>query len=182
MAEQERLRIVVGIDGFETGRRALDWALREALIRDCALHVVHAWVVDPMADFFTETSSQRVYEESLAMLRGEVEQATSGMTELPKSSRTAFRVIPAGFCPNRRVVQRCWSSAGIGVGWSGRCYWARSARHAYATPVARSSSFQRSCHSPRKAVRPSRLRLLLVAKPHAFGPTRQPRHQPVPAG
>lgn len=55
MTEQERPRIVVGIDGFETGRRALGWALREALIRDCALHVVHAWVFDPMADFFTET-------------------------------------------------------------------------------------------------------------------------------
>jgi nucleotide-binding universal stress UspA family protein len=99
MAEQERLRIVVGIDGFETGRRALDWALREALIRDCALHVVHAWVVDPMADFFTETSSQRVYEESLAMLRGEVEQATSGMTELPQIIENSVQGDPGRVLP-----------------------------------------------------------------------------------
>jgi nucleotide-binding universal stress UspA family protein len=30
MTEQEQLPIVVGVDGSETGRRALDWALREA--------------------------------------------------------------------------------------------------------------------------------------------------------
>jgi nucleotide-binding universal stress UspA family protein len=76
VAEQERLPIVVGVDGLETGRRALDWALREAQVRDCPVQVVHAWTFDPMADYFTETSSQQVHQESLAMLRREVEQAT----------------------------------------------------------------------------------------------------------
>src|ERR687884_1666442 len=99
MAEQERRRIVVGIDGFETGRRALDWALHEALIRDCALHVVHAWVFDPMADFFTETSNQRVYEESLAMLSREVEQAASGMTELPRIIEESLQGDPIRVLP-----------------------------------------------------------------------------------
>jgi nucleotide-binding universal stress UspA family protein len=99
MAEQERLRIVVGIDGFDTGRRALDWALHEALIRDCALHVVHAWVFDPMADFFTETSNQRVYEESLAMLSREVEQAASGMTELPRIIEESLQGDPIRVLP-----------------------------------------------------------------------------------
>jgi nucleotide-binding universal stress UspA family protein len=58
MTELEQLPIVVGIDGFETGRRVLDWALREAQARHCAVQVVHAWVFDPAADYFTETSSQ----------------------------------------------------------------------------------------------------------------------------
>ena len=83
MAEQERLPIVVGVDGLETGRRALDWALREAQVRDCPVQVVHAWTFDPMADYFTETSSQQVHQESLAMLRREVEQATENMTDIP---------------------------------------------------------------------------------------------------
>jgi nucleotide-binding universal stress UspA family protein len=79
MADQEQLPIVVGVEGHETGRRALDWALREAQIRGCPVHVVHAWTFDPMADYFTETSSQQVHQESLAMLRREVEQAIKGM-------------------------------------------------------------------------------------------------------
>lgn len=36
-------RIVVGIDGSETARRALRWAAEEATLRDAALEVVHAW-------------------------------------------------------------------------------------------------------------------------------------------
>ena len=67
MAKQDRLSIVVGVDGHETGRRALDWALREAQVGDCPVQVVHAWTFDPMAEYFTETSSQQVHQESLAI-------------------------------------------------------------------------------------------------------------------
>jgi nucleotide-binding universal stress UspA family protein len=83
MAEYERLPIVVGVDGHETGQRVLEWALREARIRNGPVQVVHAWTFDPMADYFTETSSQQVHQASLAMLRREVEQATKGMTDVP---------------------------------------------------------------------------------------------------
>ena len=83
MTKQGGLPIVVGVDGDETGRRALDWALREAQVRKCPVHVVHAWTFDPMADYFTETSSGQVHQESLAMLRREVEHATTSMTDIP---------------------------------------------------------------------------------------------------
>ena len=36
-------RIVVGIDGSETARRALAWAVGEARLRQAQLDVVHAW-------------------------------------------------------------------------------------------------------------------------------------------
>ena len=36
-------RIVVGIDGSEASRRALNWALDEARRRRCTVDVVHAW-------------------------------------------------------------------------------------------------------------------------------------------
>lgn len=36
-------RIVVGIDGSEASRRALNWALDEARRRRCAVDGVHAW-------------------------------------------------------------------------------------------------------------------------------------------
>lgn len=99
MAEQERLRIVVGIDGFDTGRRALHWALGEALIRNCVLHVVHAWAFDPVAEFFTETSSRGMHQDSLAMLSSEVEQATSGMTELPRIVENSVQGDPVEVLP-----------------------------------------------------------------------------------
>jgi nucleotide-binding universal stress UspA family protein len=83
MTEQQHLPIVVGVDGHETGQRALEWALHEAQTRNCPVQVVHAWNFDPMADYFTETSSQQVHQKSLAMLRGEVARATETMTEIP---------------------------------------------------------------------------------------------------
>ncbi len=36
-------RIVVGVDGSETSRRALGWALEEGRLRQAAVQVVHAW-------------------------------------------------------------------------------------------------------------------------------------------
>ena len=37
-------RIVVGIDGSEGARRALEWALEEAKLRDARIVVIHAWL------------------------------------------------------------------------------------------------------------------------------------------
>jgi nucleotide-binding universal stress UspA family protein len=40
---QEQLKIVVGYDGSEGSRRALDWGLHEAALRGAPLCVVRAW-------------------------------------------------------------------------------------------------------------------------------------------
>ena len=37
-------RIVVGIDGSQGARQALDWAVAEAKLRDAHLMVIHAWL------------------------------------------------------------------------------------------------------------------------------------------
>lgn len=99
MVEQERLPIVVGVDGHETGRRALDWALREAQVRNCPVHAVHAWTFDPMAEYFTETSSQQVHQKSRAMLHREVEQATKGLTDIPPVIENSVEGDPAHVLP-----------------------------------------------------------------------------------
>jgi nucleotide-binding universal stress UspA family protein len=44
--------IVVGIDGSESSRDALHWALGEARLRGAPLRVVHAW--DPTPEFLPE--------------------------------------------------------------------------------------------------------------------------------
>jgi len=37
-------RIVVGIDGSQGARRALEWAVAEAKLRDAHLVIIHAWL------------------------------------------------------------------------------------------------------------------------------------------
>jgi nucleotide-binding universal stress UspA family protein len=99
MAHQEGLPIVVGVDGHETGRRALEWAVREAQTRNCPVQVVHARTFDPMVDYFTETSSQQVHQESLVMLRHEVEQATKRMTDVPPIAQNSVEGDPVRVLP-----------------------------------------------------------------------------------
>lgn len=36
--------IVVGVDGSDGARRALEWAIDEAKLRDATLHLVHSWM------------------------------------------------------------------------------------------------------------------------------------------
>jgi nucleotide-binding universal stress UspA family protein len=49
-------RIVVGVDGSETSRQALAWAVDEAARRDATVEAVHAWHL-PYAEGFAFTSS-----------------------------------------------------------------------------------------------------------------------------
>ena len=42
--------IVVGIEGTAASQGALEWAIREAAMRDCELTVVHAWDYVPARD------------------------------------------------------------------------------------------------------------------------------------
>ena len=39
--------IVVGVDGSEHARRALEWAIDEARLRGAELHLVHSWKFPP---------------------------------------------------------------------------------------------------------------------------------------
>ena len=47
MAEESVGRVVVGIDGSEQARSALDWAAGEARLRSWALVAVHAYTIPP---------------------------------------------------------------------------------------------------------------------------------------
>ncbi|HET7855683.1 MAG TPA: universal stress protein [Gaiellaceae bacterium] len=48
MASEDNGRIVVGVDGSEHARRALDWAVREARLRGTSVVAVHAYAVPPV--------------------------------------------------------------------------------------------------------------------------------------
>jgi nucleotide-binding universal stress UspA family protein len=63
------------------------------------VEVVHAWTFDPMADYFTETSSQQVHQESLAMLRREISRATKTMTDIPPIAQDSVEGDPIRVLP-----------------------------------------------------------------------------------
>ena len=82
--------IVVGVDGTPASDRALDWALVEAVVRGCPLHVVHAWTFEALTDW-TETTEQRVRAESEALIEKAVQKASEQRQELPEISRKSLR-------------------------------------------------------------------------------------------
>ncbi|MDX8034259.1 universal stress protein [Lentzea sp. BCCO 10_0856] len=82
--------IVVGIDGTPASDRALEWALDEAVVRGCPLHVVHAWTFEALADW-TETTEQRVLAESEALIEKTVRKASEQRQDLPEIVRKSLR-------------------------------------------------------------------------------------------
>ncbi len=69
--------IVVGIDGTDVSKRALEWAVSEGKVRNTRVHVVHAWRFDPVADLLP---SQQIKEDSTELLVREVAAVTGTPT------------------------------------------------------------------------------------------------------
>jgi len=82
--------IVVGIDGTPASNLALEWALDEAVVRGCPLHVVHAWTFEALTDW-TETTEQRVRAESEALIEKVVRAAAEKRQEMPEIVRKSLR-------------------------------------------------------------------------------------------
>lgn len=58
-------RIVVGVDGSETARRALAWAIAEARLRQAELDVVHAWQMPNLGgELYSVTLEPEAFEEA----------------------------------------------------------------------------------------------------------------------
>src|SRR4051812_42677240 len=65
--------IVVGVDGSDGGRRALEWAVREADVRGSAIQAVTAWQWDGM-DYApaVATNPQEAEERATRLLDDEI--------------------------------------------------------------------------------------------------------------
>ena len=82
--------IVVGVDGSESSRDALEWALAEARLRSVPVHVIGAWHVEPMAyapgvvvplvDASFRDSVRRATEDDVAAA---IAAATNGSHDVP---------------------------------------------------------------------------------------------------
>jgi len=82
--------IVVGIDGTPVSARALQWAMDEAVVRDCPLHVVHAWNYEPLADW-TQTGEAQGLSRSEALVENALRAVVAGRTDVPEVVRRSVR-------------------------------------------------------------------------------------------
>ncbi|AHH96942.1 universal stress protein [Kutzneria viridogrisea] len=83
--------IVVGIDGTAVSRAALEWAVEEAAVRDCVVHVVHAWTFDPQSDLLP---AEELHENSLQLLHDQV-KSVRGRSHTKGIRRSSVRGNPA---------------------------------------------------------------------------------------
>ena len=82
--------IVVGVDGTPAGLRALRWAMDEATLRDCPLHVVNVWQFEPLADW-TMTSEQEARGRSEAVVEHALRTVATGRHTFPQIIRECVR-------------------------------------------------------------------------------------------
>lgn len=89
-------RIVVGIDGSQGGRRALEWAVQEATTRGGTVQVVFAWSWDGI-EIGPVVAADRdsALERAQRILRTEVKSATAGLESPPSVAAEAVEGPPA---------------------------------------------------------------------------------------
>jgi nucleotide-binding universal stress UspA family protein len=79
-------RVVVGVDGSEESRRALDWACREALAHGVPLVVMHVWHY-PYG--IAPSASRAVREELRAALRQRAEEVLAEAVSVAQAAGAA---------------------------------------------------------------------------------------------
>jgi nucleotide-binding universal stress UspA family protein len=81
---------VVGVDGSSAAERALGWAMDEATLRGCPVHVVNAWDYEPLADW-AETGEHEARARSEALVETALRSAVVGRREFPEIVRHCLR-------------------------------------------------------------------------------------------
>ncbi|MFJ8962519.1 universal stress protein [Lentzea sp. NPDC102401] len=82
--------VVVGVDGTPASDRALAWAVDEAVVRGCPLHVVNVWQYEALVDW-TETSAQREQAASEQLTEQALNRVLAGRTDQPEIVRRSTR-------------------------------------------------------------------------------------------
>lgn len=91
-------KIVVGVDGSATARRALEWAAAEAVQRDATLVVLHAWKIPPLA-YGASGYGTLADRDELARAAAETLQNQLDRSDLPRLTQPPQSLIiegPAG--------------------------------------------------------------------------------------
>jgi nucleotide-binding universal stress UspA family protein len=110
-------RVVVGFDGSEEARRALDWALQEAGIRNAPLRVVAAVQGIPPAELWGVPAPARVSEEELAGARSRTESALTAASQSHPGVSAEVVAVPGH--PSAVLIQESQDAALVVVGATG---------------------------------------------------------------
>lgn len=103
MSEKKRPLIVVGVDGSDPGRVALERAIAEAGVWDADLHVVYVSDVPPVALYLTDSVPIDLFELARIQREG-VWEVVAPVIEAAK--RPVERVDLEGY-PADRLVEHC---------------------------------------------------------------------------
>ena len=107
----------MGFDGSEEARRALDWAVQEADIRNAPLRVVAAVQGVPPVELWGASAPARVSEEELARARSQTESAlTAASQSHPGVSAEVVAVLGH---PSAVLIQESLDAALVVVGATG---------------------------------------------------------------
>ncbi|WP_433470290.1 universal stress protein [Saccharomonospora azurea] len=86
--------IVVGVDRSSAARAALEWALDEALLRDCAVRAVVVWSVD-LAKEPPWQPVERIRARHARHLEDTIAEVTRGRERLPRIVAEVLEATPA---------------------------------------------------------------------------------------
>jgi nucleotide-binding universal stress UspA family protein len=87
--------IVCGVDGSAASRRALRWAIDEAVKRDAEVHAVTAWSWDGLEDLGTPTTPTEALERAQRILDATVEEVARAVEDAPVVKRICERGEPS---------------------------------------------------------------------------------------
>ena len=83
--EDVELRVVVGVDGSDSARLAVEWAAREARALQAPLEVLHAWTVPPPVYGDGPRVAERpFFRDAEATLDGTIDWLRASGKELPE--------------------------------------------------------------------------------------------------
>ena len=94
MATDREKLIVVGIDGSAESLMALRWALKEAVVMEADVDVVHCYLPQTLTDFGFSTPHE-LHTSSVLMVENEVTAALAEMPEQPDVRRSSVLGGPA---------------------------------------------------------------------------------------
>lgn len=120
-------RIVVGVDGSEGSRRALEWAVEEATLRGASLEVIHTYEHKPdWMDYAYGDFSGVVWQRARDDIESTAEQAANGARALVNSMLTdvnrasAMITVVETDRPAQVLVERSRDAEMLVVGSRGR--------------------------------------------------------------
>ena len=110
-------RLVVGFDGSEEARRALDWALQEAGVRRAPLRVVAAVQGTPPVELWGAPAPPAVSAEELAAARARTESALAAASQSHPEVSAEVVAVPGH--PSAVLIQESRDAALVVVGATG---------------------------------------------------------------